>query len=147
MGKSRSWKDIKDRGLPTEVPTDYIKYEGFMPCFGYVYVTKFKDASPCFFKVDSSLMQVMQERNCGLLTFSFIVSTMGLFTGEETRQEYIAEIYKAKRKECCISFTAKPRPNKCFKDWHGLKVLPFQIEKIISDDSQIQTNRVFEVLR
>jgi hypothetical protein len=147
MGKSKSWKDIKDKGLPREVPTDYLKYEGFIPCFGYVYVTKFKDASPCFFKVDSSLIQVMQERNCGLLTFSFIVPAMGLLTGEETRQEYIAEIYKAKRKECCISFTAKPRPNKCFKDYHGLKVLPFQIEKIISDDSPIQTNRVFEVLR
>jgi hypothetical protein len=147
MGKSRSWKDIKDKGLPTEVPTDYLKYEGFLPCFGYVYVTKFKDASPCLFKVDSSLIQIIQVDYCSLLTFSFIVSTMGLFTGEETRQEYIAEIYKAKRKECCISFTAKPRPNKCFKDWHGLKVLPFQIEKIISDDSQIQTNRVFEVLR
>jgi hypothetical protein len=147
MGKSKSRGDTKDGGLPTEVPTDYLKYDGFMPCFGYVYVTKFRDASPCLFKVDSGLMLVMHERNCGLLTFSFIVSTMGLFTGEETRQEYIAEIYKAKRKECCISFTAKPRLNKCFKDWHGLKVLPFQIEHIYSDTSQIKTNRVFEVLR
>jgi hypothetical protein len=147
MGKSKSWRDIKDGGLPTEVPTDYLKYDGFMPCFGYVYVTKFRDASPCLFKVDSSLMVVMQERNCGLLTFSFIVSTMGLFTGEESRQEHIAEIYKAKRKESHLLFTAKPRPNKCFKDWHGLKVLPFQIEKIFSDDSQVKTNRVFEVLK
>ena len=147
MGKSRGWKDIKDSGLPTEVPTDYLKYQGFMPCFGYVYVTKFKDAASCFFKVDSSLMMVMQERNCGLLTFSFIVSKLGLFTGEESRQEYIAEIYKAKRKECCISFIAKPRLNKCFKDWHGLKVLPFEIEKIILDDSRIKINRRIEVLR
>ena len=51
MGKSKSWKDIKDKGLPREVPTDYLKYEGFIPCFGYVYVTKFKDASPCFLRL------------------------------------------------------------------------------------------------
>jgi hypothetical protein len=148
MGKSKGCGDIKNTGLPTEVPTDYLKYNGFMPCFGYVYVTKFKDTFPCLFRVDSTFMLVTQERNCGLLTFSFIVSSsLGLFTGEESRQEYIAEIYRAKRKECCISFIAKPRPNKCFKDWHGLKVLPFQIEKIISDDSQITTKRKFEVLR
>jgi hypothetical protein len=146
MGKSRNWKDVKDAGLPTTVPTDYLVHEGFMPCFGYVYVVKFKDAAPCLFRVDPSRMMVMQENNYGLMTFSFIVPKMGLFTGEESRPDYIAEIHKAKRKEECLTFTAKPRPNKCFKDWHGLKVLPFQIEAIVSGDRPVKTNRVFEVL-
>lgn len=146
MGKNRSWKDVKAIELPKEVPTDYLKYNGFVPCFGYVYVVKFKDVAPCFFKVHSGLILVLQEHNHKLLTFSFEIPGMGLFTCEETRRENILEICKAKRKEDYLAFTARPRPDKCFKDWNDLKVMPFHIEEIVSGDRPVKTKRKFEVL-
>ncbi len=130
-------KSIQD-SLPTSVPQDYLRYNNFKPCFGYVYVVQFQDINPCLFIVKKEFILLVKN------TFSFGFN-QGLVTVEmdvKTTKQFL-EILRNENDE--IKFVAYPNYRKRYKDNHGLSVIPFNIKYFVNDISETDINRTFLV--
>jgi hypothetical protein len=114
--------------LPTSVPIDYLKYDEFLPCFGYVYLVQFKDVEPCSFVVNKKL--VLRPGNN---TFNFCHS-QGLVTIEMASDMISTFEQKYNNNAKYIGFVAKPNFRKRYKDSLGLMVCPFNVDYFFDCD-------------
>jgi hypothetical protein len=123
--------------IPTTVPEDYLKFANFKPCFGYYYCVHFKDDNPAFFDTNKEVIMLLQEQK--LITFSFGVSYGSdyLVTVEVKRKSNLGmALMKTMRdpSESRLRFVVRPNVKGIFKDKHGLKVLPFDLLSLNSEE-------------
>lgn len=141
MGEAKRRKKLDDLygKVPSSVPQDYLRHKGFRPCFGYVYMVKFKDSEPCLFSVKKSFIILSMKSN----TFSLVLDSLGIASVEMKNQEIERRFYEILPQSEVINFVAYPNYSEKYTDNHGLAVIPFNIKFFVDDINLIETNRRF----
>ena len=143
MGEAKRRKKLDSLygKIPSSVPQDYLRYKGFKPCFGYVYMVNFKDSEPCLFSVKKNVIVRSMASN----TFSLALDNSGIATIEMRDKEIEKKFYEIFSQSEIINFVAYPNYSEKYTDQHGLSVIPFNIKFFVDDISSIEINRRFFV--
>jgi hypothetical protein len=127
--------------IPSSVPQDYLRYNGFKPCFGYVYMVQFKDSEPCLFTVNKHFIL----RSIASNTFSFSLDSSGVATVEMKDKEIERKFHEVLSQSEVIKFVAYPNYSDRYRDQHGLSVIPFNIKFFVDDIQSIDIDRRFYI--
>ncbi len=133
--------DFGKTKISTTVPEDYKKFANFKPCFGYYYCVHFQDDNPAFFDTNKQGITVLKDQK--LITFSFGIfcDSDYLVTVEvKTKSNLGMRLMKTiiDPSEPRLRFVARPNVKGIFQDKYGLKVLPFNLLSLNSEEEYHQ---------
>ena len=129
--------NVETTFLPTTVPQDYKKSSLFKPCFGYYYCVHFKDDNPAFFDTNKYGITLVKDQKFITFSFPIFCDSYYLVTVEvKTKSNLGITLMKTIQDptEPRLRFLGRPNVKDTYQDQNGLKVLPFKLLSLNSEE-------------